>query len=170
MACVESEAKALETTRRLGLQLLQTRSHVNNAPLLITILSGSYLPGSTPTVAASSPKCLLEALTSLQAFFLPLLRTGEISFGSTTGTKTDIDDRGRETSENNKNPGEKDELLEKKPVSDEAQAIYRKWLMEKYREFTDTLLNMLSCDHLSTKIRVSVLQLSLHPLLRTIKS
>ncbi|KAJ3671571.1 hypothetical protein LUZ60_007650 [Juncus effusus] len=52
----------LEQVRRLGEQLLSSRSHLNNLPLLLTFIS----PSSPSSLA-------LESVISLQSFFVPLI-------------------------------------------------------------------------------------------------
>lgn len=52
----------LKELKTLGLQLLSSRTHINNLPLLLTYVSPS-----------SPPQFLLESLLSLQSFFSPLL-------------------------------------------------------------------------------------------------
>ncbi|KAF5185460.1 Ccaat-binding factor [Thalictrum thalictroides] len=52
----------LKDLKTLGNQLLSSRTHINNLPLLITFISPS-----------SSPQFALESLLSLQSFFIPVL-------------------------------------------------------------------------------------------------
>ncbi|XP_024963974.1 nucleolar complex protein 4 homolog B [Cynara cardunculus var. scolymus] len=54
----------LSDVRKLGQQLLSSRAHINNLPLLLNFLS--------PTTSYP-PEFLLESLLSLQSFFTPLL-------------------------------------------------------------------------------------------------
>lgn len=53
---------SLKELKTLGQQLLSSRAHINNLPLLLTFVS--------PT---SPPQFLLESLLSLQSFFTPVL-------------------------------------------------------------------------------------------------
>lgn len=53
---------SLKELKTLGQQLLSSRTHINNLPLLLTFIS--------PT---SPPQHLLESLLSLQSFFTPVL-------------------------------------------------------------------------------------------------
>lgn len=57
--------RTMEELRSLGHQLLSSRAHINNLPVLLAALSS----------AASSPKNgkALECLLSLQSFFTPLV-------------------------------------------------------------------------------------------------
>ena len=52
----------LSDLKTLGHQLLSSRSHINNLPLLLTHVNST-----------SPPQYVLESLLSLQSFFLPLL-------------------------------------------------------------------------------------------------
>jgi U3 small nucleolar RNA-associated protein 19 len=63
-----NQASSMERLQRLGRELLTSRAHVNNAPILISVLA-SCLEDKNKSDQG------LEALMSLQAFFLPLLRT-----------------------------------------------------------------------------------------------
>ncbi|XP_028792765.1 nucleolar complex protein 4 homolog isoform X1 [Neltuma alba] len=56
------KSNGLSDVKTLGLQLLSTRAHINNLPLLLSFIS--------PT---SPPNYVVESLLSLQSFFLPLL-------------------------------------------------------------------------------------------------
>lgn len=58
----DESVKTLEDLKTLGHQLLSSRAHINNAPILL-----SYLSPSSPIPHA------LESLLSLQSFFIPLL-------------------------------------------------------------------------------------------------
>jgi hypothetical protein len=57
------EAITLDEVRKLGNELLSSRAHLNNLPVLLSIISPS------PRSLESS----LEAMISLQSFFVPLL-------------------------------------------------------------------------------------------------
>lgn len=63
----------LEELKTLGQQLLSSRAHINNLPLLLTFVSPS-----------SPPQFLLESLLTLQSFFSPLLPHLPPSFSSST--------------------------------------------------------------------------------------
>ncbi|GAB4853012.1 hypothetical protein Ancab_017201 [Ancistrocladus abbreviatus] len=56
------EKRSLSELKTLGHQLLSSRAHINNLPLLLTYISPS-----------SAPQYVLESLLSLQSFFTPLL-------------------------------------------------------------------------------------------------
>lgn len=57
-----TENHTLSDLKTLGLQLLSSRAHINNLPLLL-----SYVSPSSP------PHFVLEALLSLQSFFITVL-------------------------------------------------------------------------------------------------
>ncbi|KAJ9550250.1 hypothetical protein OSB04_014295, partial [Centaurea solstitialis] len=56
----------LSDVRKLGQQLLSSRAHINNLPVLLSFLNPL-------TTASNPPEFLLESLLSLQSFFTPLL-------------------------------------------------------------------------------------------------
>ena len=58
----KKDKRSLSDLKTLGRQLLSSRAHINNLPLLLTYISPS-----------SPPHYVLEALLSLQSFFSPLL-------------------------------------------------------------------------------------------------
>lgn len=58
-----NSGSSLEDVKTLGHQLLSSRAHINNLPVLLSFLSPSH-----PLDIA------IESLVSLQSFFLPLLR------------------------------------------------------------------------------------------------
>ncbi|XP_020597782.1 nucleolar complex protein 4 homolog [Phalaenopsis equestris] len=76
------ENLTVEDLKILGLQLLSSRAHVNNLPILLSVLS-----------PRSPADLLLESLISLQSFFLPLLpELPSTSFISKqTGSEEDLD-------------------------------------------------------------------------------
>ncbi|XP_038692201.1 protein NUCLEOLAR COMPLEX ASSOCIATED 4-like isoform X2 [Tripterygium wilfordii] len=72
---------SLSDLKTLGHQLLSSRAHINNLPLLLTFIS--------PT---SPPAHVLESLLSLQSFFTPLLRELSAVSSSKTPSKTRVED------------------------------------------------------------------------------
>lgn len=72
---------SLSDLKTLGHQLLSSRAHINNLPLLLTFIS--------PT---SPPAHVLESLLSLQSFFTPLLPQLPAAFSSKSPSKTQVDD------------------------------------------------------------------------------
>ncbi|KAL0399668.1 UNVERIFIED_CONTAM: DNA replication licensing factor MCM6 [Sesamum radiatum] len=61
------EKRSLSDLRTLGEQLLTSRAHINNLPILLTFIN----PDSPPQYA-------LESLLSLQSFFTPILRNSPL--------------------------------------------------------------------------------------------
>ncbi|KAL3702235.1 hypothetical protein R1sor_020257 [Riccia sorocarpa] len=113
-------SKLLEETKQLGNDLLTSRSHVNNAPLLLSTLSD----------AKHSNAARGEALRSLQAFFVSLLRTGKLEPGA--GTNQESIDGG--------NP----------------EAIYKMWVRSKYQEFRKVVFRIASKEP-STGLQIEAL-------------
>ncbi|KAI8555135.1 hypothetical protein RHMOL_Rhmol05G0150900 [Rhododendron molle] len=60
----KSEKYSMSDLKTLGHQLLSSRAHINNLPILLTFVSSS---------SSSPPYYSLEALLSLHSFFIPLL-------------------------------------------------------------------------------------------------
>lgn len=58
----KNDKYSLSDLKTLGHQLLSSRAHVNNLPLLLSFITPS-----------TRPKYALESLLSLQSFFIPLL-------------------------------------------------------------------------------------------------
>ncbi|KAL5789034.1 hypothetical protein ACOSP7_005983 [Xanthoceras sorbifolium] len=84
MLSTKKRKHSLKELKTLGQQLLSSRAHVNNLPLLLTFVS-----------PASPPQHLLESLLSLQSFFtpvLPHLPPSSSSFSSKKKDKNRIDD------------------------------------------------------------------------------
>ncbi|GMH16323.1 hypothetical protein Nepgr_018164 [Nepenthes gracilis] len=77
------EKRSLSDIKTLGHQLLSSRAHINNLPLLLTYISPSW-----------SPQYVLESLLSLQSFFTPILvdlPSSKISISSTKHGGSDGD-------------------------------------------------------------------------------
>ncbi|KDP35542.1 hypothetical protein JCGZ_08980 [Jatropha curcas] len=71
----------LKEVKTLGQQLLSSRTHVNNLPLLLTFISPKF-----------PPQYVLESVLSLQSFFTPLLPSLPSSSSSSKKTKTTADE------------------------------------------------------------------------------
>lgn len=77
----KSKAKrTLQEVKTLGQQLLSSRTHINNLPLLLTFVSPNF-----------PPQYVLESLLSLQSFFTTLLPSLPSSFKSTKTTSEEDD-------------------------------------------------------------------------------
>ncbi|XP_026394732.1 nucleolar complex protein 4 homolog [Papaver somniferum] len=58
----KSKQYSIEKVKKLGQELLTSRAHINNIPILLTFISPS-----------SSPEYVFESIISLQSFFIPVL-------------------------------------------------------------------------------------------------
>lgn len=125
---------SLQSVKRLGEELLASKAHINNAPALLSLLSRALEPAS-PSLSPSS-ECLLQALLSLQAFFTLLLSSGELSPEASLHAKETLQ---HETGEN----------------ADQAKAIYKSWLWDKYSEFLDSLLQMMVAPAIPPSLQVA---------------
>ncbi|CAM6088709.1 unnamed protein product [Calypogeia fissa] len=155
------EGVSLAETKRLGKDLLSSRANVNNAPLLLSILasnadaatppSASSRPSSTSASSSSSPssaavtQCRLESLHSLHAFFVPLLRTGKFFAAARRKAKQELEAGGA--------AAEGDDGGDPKAAkaAAKAEAVYRLWVWNKYREFKKSLFRIVA---LSTNLQV----------------
>jgi U3 small nucleolar RNA-associated protein 19 len=74
----KNEKYTLKELKSLGHDLLTSRSHINNLPLLLTFVSPE-----------SPPQFVVESLLSLQSFFTPLLSQLPPTSSSPSSTKTE---------------------------------------------------------------------------------
>ncbi|XP_031474496.1 protein NUCLEOLAR COMPLEX ASSOCIATED 4 [Nymphaea colorata] len=102
--------------KKLGHQLLTSRAHLNNAPILLSVLSPS--PSPPPLDVA------LESILSLQSFFIPLVPTLPSSSSSL-----------RDASSTLRSPAGGGGVGE----AELAESIYRHWLKARFDEFFDLL-------------------------------
>ncbi|KAF3794804.1 Nucleolar complex 4-like protein A [Nymphaea thermarum] len=102
--------------KKLGHQLLTSRAHLNNAPILLSVLSPS--PSPPPLDVA------LESILSLQSFFIPLVHTLPSSSSSL-----------RDASSTLRSPAGGGGVGE----AELAESIYRHWLKARFDEFFDLL-------------------------------
>lgn len=72
----------LKELKNLGRELLSSRAHINNLPLLLSFISSS-----------SPPQYVLESLLSLQSFFTPLLPLLPLSLSKRSRTEQDPSER-----------------------------------------------------------------------------
>ncbi|KAL5984278.1 hypothetical protein ACLOJK_018382 [Asimina triloba] len=77
----KDKSYTLQELKDLGMQLLSSRSYINNAPILLSFISPS-----------SPPPHALESLMSLQSFFIPLLPDLPPSSSSKSPLSSDKDD------------------------------------------------------------------------------
>lgn len=100
----KTENHSLSDLKTLGLDLLSSRAHINNLPLLLTYVSPS-----------SPPHYVLEALLSLQSFFITVLPS--LPSSSKPAAATD-------------------------EPQDDAELIYRTWLRSKFDELVKSLIDV----------------------------
>eukprot|EP00250_Pteridium_aquilinum_P005255 c15379_g1_i1 orf=41-1993(+) len=127
MAC----GMSVQAVKRLGEELLTSKAHINNAPSLLSLLSKAL---ESPT--SSSEDCLLQALLSLQAFFSPLLSSGELSPQAFENAQHTLQNKTGEHAH-------------------QAQAVYHAWLWDKYSEFLDVLLKFMVSPATSSSVQVA---------------
>lgn len=127
----------LAVARKLGKELLQSREYVNNAPLLLASLNSS-----------SSSQVLSEALLSLQAFFVPLVKSGEFSPSAQRKASEALQKPSGKRGRDGEGKGEEEVEMAK------ADAIYKKWIWDRYREFVNTLLRFVARHNAMPEVQV----------------
>lgn len=115
-----SETLTLKELKTLGSQLLSSRAHINNLPTLLSVLSPS-----------SPLKFSLEALISLQSFFVPLVN--EIPSKSLV-----------------------DPSKEKDP-----ELVYKAWLRARFDEFVNSLIEIAIDSRSEEALKVRIFSLKL---------
>lgn len=124
----------MERLKKLGQELLTSRAHVNNAPILISLLSSCL--GNEAIFDQG-----LEALITLQAFFLPLLRT-ELATSAVKEASERLKKKRKRSQDGETDDGEK------------AEDIYRKWLWSKYRELLRVVRKIVASSIPNPTLRV----------------
>ncbi|KAL0560895.1 hypothetical protein IC582_001312 [Cucumis melo] len=109
---------SLSDLKTLGLQLLSSRAHINNLPLLLTFVSPS-----------SPPPYVLEALLSLQSFFITNLPTL---------------------------PSSSKPPLAGDDVQVDAEFIYRTWLRSKFDELVKSLIDVAVSSECDDTLKVEI--------------
>ncbi|ERN17168.1 nucleolar complex protein 4 homolog B isoform X1 [Amborella trichopoda] len=110
--------------KELGHQLITSKAHLNNAPILLSLLSNP----SSPLGHA------LEALISLQSFFTPLI--SRISLSSAR-ISADVPLPGT--------AGKEEQF---------AEAVYKKWLKSTFNDFVSVLIDLSISPHTEQSLRV----------------
>lgn len=134
---------SLEETKRLGKGLLTSRANLNNAPLLLSILSSkSAAPSSekASSPSSSATQCRLEALNSLHAFFIPLLRTGSLLSAARKKAKQSIEAVAAAAVQDTGGG----DLHDEGKTAAEAEAVYGLWVWNKYRDFKKSLFRIVA--------------------------
>ncbi|XP_010548163.1 PREDICTED: nucleolar complex protein 4 homolog [Tarenaya hassleriana] len=121
----------LKELKSLGRDLLSSRAHINNLPLLLSFVSPD-----------SPPQFVVESLLSLQSFFTPLLsQLPSSSSSSSSSSKRRLNDG---------DPSEKS-------GDDDPEVIYRAWLRSKFDEFVKLLFDVLVSEQSEDVLREIVL-------------
>jgi hypothetical protein len=144
VAMVANRKRILAETKRLGKELLQSRAYVNNAPLLLSMLAASCSSSASAHTSAIAVASLTEALHCLQAFFVPLIRSGEFSASARKKAAENLLKGGRGGGEKGPEDGE----------NDRAEAIYRSWVWDRYLEFCSTLVRIVAGHDIVPSFRV----------------
>ncbi|KAG5526914.1 hypothetical protein RHGRI_032986 [Rhododendron griersonianum] len=116
----KSAKYSMSDLKTLGHQLLSSRAHINNLPILLTFVSSS---------SSSPPHYALEALLSLQSFFIPLLPQLPSSSSSSTTSQAQHD----------------------------PDFIYLTWLRSKFDDLVNSLLDISASPHSDEALREVVL-------------
>ncbi|CAG7900793.1 unnamed protein product [Brassica rapa] len=122
----------LKELKSLGSDLLSSRAHIKNLPLLLSFISPE-----------SPPQFVVESLLSLQSFFTPLLSQLP-STSSSSSTK-------RPRSE------EDDDDTSNKKTDEDPEVIFKAWLRSKLDEFVKLLLDVLVSQQSEDTLRDIVL-------------
>ncbi|KAL0702637.1 hypothetical protein Bca4012_058759 [Brassica carinata] len=110
----------LKELKSLGCDLLSSRAHINNLPLLLSFISPE-----------SPPQFVVESLLSLQSFFTPLLSQLPSTSSHTSSMK-------RPRSQEDEDDSPKTDEVEEDP-----EVIFKAWLRSKFDEFVKLLLDVL---------------------------
>ncbi|KAL0794338.1 hypothetical protein Bca101_065715 [Brassica carinata] len=135
MASILSKKKenyTLKELKSLGSDLLSSRAHINNLPLLLSFISPE-----------SPPQFVVESLLSLQSFFTPLLSQLPSSSSSHLPSST-------------KRPRDEDDSSKTK-TNEDPEVIFRAWLRSKFDEFVKLLLDVLVSQQSEDTLRDIVL-------------
>ncbi|KAG2303086.1 hypothetical protein Bca52824_031737 [Brassica carinata] len=134
MASILSKKKenyTLKELKSLGSDLLSSRAHINNLPLLLSFISPE-----------SPPQFVVESLLSLQSFFTPLLSQLPSSSSSHPSST--------------KRPREDDDSSKTK-TNEDPEVIFRAWLRSNFDEFVKLLLDVLVSQQSEDTLRDIVL-------------
>ncbi|CAH2051474.1 unnamed protein product [Thlaspi arvense] len=126
------EKYTLKELKSLGCDLLSSRAHINNLPLLLSFVSPD-----------SPPQFVVESLLSLQSFFTPLLSQLPSTSSHPSSTK-------RPRSED-------DSPKTNTAVADDPEDIFKAWLRSKFDEFVKLLLDVLVSEQSEDTLRDIVL-------------
>ncbi|KAJ0254371.1 Protein NUCLEOLAR COMPLEX ASSOCIATED 4 [Hirschfeldia incana] len=113
----------LKELKSLGCDLLSSRAHINNLPLLLSFISPE-----------SPPQFLVESLLSLQSFFTPLLS----QLPSASSSHPSSSKRPRPEADDDDSSKTKTDEVDEDP-----EAVFKAWLRSKFNEFVKLLLDVL---------------------------
>lgn len=134
MASIVSKKKekyTLKELKSLGRDLLSSRAHINNLPLLLSLISPE-----------SAPQFVVESLLSLQSFFTPLLSQLPSTSSHPSSTKR---------------PRSEESAKTKTTGADDPEVIFKAWLRSKFDEFVKLLLDVLVSEKSEDTLRVNFL-------------
>ncbi|KAF2536861.1 hypothetical protein F2Q68_00019238 [Brassica cretica] len=135
----KKENYTLKELKSLGCDLLSSRGHINNLPLLLSFISPE-----------SPPQFVVESLLSLQSFFTPLLPQLPSSSSSSPASST----KRRRSDEEDDDDSSKTESDE---VDGDPEVIFKAWLRSKFDEFVKVLLDVLVSQQSEDTLRDIVL-------------
>ncbi|KAG2277897.1 hypothetical protein Bca52824_060452 [Brassica carinata] len=135
----KKENYTLKELKSLGCDLLSSRAHINNLPLLLSFISPE-----------SPPQFVVESLLSLQSFFTPLLPQLPSSSSSSPASSTKRP-RSDEEDDDDSSKTESDE------VDGDPEVIFKAWLRSKFDEFVKVLLDVLVSQQSEDTLRDIVL-------------
>ena len=135
----KKENYTLKELKSLGCDLLSSRAHINNLPLLLSFISPE-----------SPPQFVVESLLSLQSFFTPLLPQLPSSSSSSPASSTKRP-RSDEEDDDDSSKTESDE------VDGDPEVIFKAWLRSKFDEFVKVLLDVLVSQQSEDTLRVNSL-------------
>ncbi|CAG7860702.1 hypothetical protein IGI04_033894 [Brassica rapa subsp. trilocularis] len=130
----KKENYTLKELKSLGSDLLSSRAHINNLPLLLSFISPD-----------SPPQFVVESLLSLQSFFTPLLpQLPSSSSSPASSTKRPRSD-------------EQDDDDSSNEVNGDPEVVFKAWLRSKFDEFVKVLLDVLVSQQSEDALRGIVL-------------
>ncbi|KAJ0265364.1 Protein NUCLEOLAR COMPLEX ASSOCIATED 4 [Hirschfeldia incana] len=134
----KKENLTLKELKSLGSDLLSSRAHINNLPLLLSFISPE-----------SPPQFVVESLLSLQSFFTPLLsQLPSSSSPSSSSTKRPRSQEEEDDSSKTTKTAEVDE---------DPEVVFKAWLRSKFDEFVKLLLDVLVSQQSEDTLRDVVL-------------
>lgn len=125
----------LKELKSLGNDLLSSRAHINNLPLLLSFISPE-----------SPPQFVVESLLSLQSFFTPLL--SQLPSSSSSHPSSSKRPRSEEEDDDDSSKTKTAE------VDEDPEVIFKAWLRSNFDEFVKVLLDVLVSQQSEDTLRV----------------